>query len=208
MSKGSDTGEGDVGIDRILTFSDGVFAIAITLLVLDLTPPGAKGGLLHALGNEWPKYLSFVLSFFVIGIIWAQHHQMFRHFRRSDHIFLLINVVFLMWIAFIPFPTSVLATYIGTGNEETAMAFYAGTFIVGSLLFQLLWRYAIHADRLIDEHADRRAIAAITRSYNPGVAFYVVDFILAFISPTASLVLFIAIAVFYAVAPLLGRRDS
>jgi uncharacterized membrane protein len=175
-------------------------------VVLNPNPPGAKGGLLHALGNEWPKYFSFVLSFFVIGVIWAQHHQMFRNFRRSDHLFFIINVLFLMWVAFIPFRTSVLATYLGTGQEGTAMAFYAATFVVGSLLFNLLWRYAIYGDRLLDEHADRKAIGAITRSYNPGVPLYLVDFGLAFVSPKASLVFFVLLALFYAVAPLMTKK--
>ncbi|MDQ2741004.1 MAG: TMEM175 family protein, partial [Chloroflexota bacterium] len=102
----------EVGVDRLLAFSDGVFAIAITLLVLDLHQPTVAHGLLGALLQEWPAYLSYALSFLIIGIIWAQHHAMFRSIRRTDHLFLLINVVFLMWIAVLPFPTALLAKYL------------------------------------------------------------------------------------------------
>src|SRR5579875_3582714 len=100
-----------VGAERLLTLSDGVFAIAITLLVLSITVPKVDSGLWAALRHQWPQYLSYVESFLIIGIIWAQHHQMFRHIERVDHTFLLINIVFLMWIASLPFPTELLGNY-------------------------------------------------------------------------------------------------
>lgn len=193
-----------VGTGRIEAFSDGVFAIAITLLVLDVKVPEVAGGLSAALRREWPAYLSFVMSFVIIGIIWAQHHQMFRHIKRTDHVFLLINVAFLMWIASLPFPTALLSTYLGRGDEQTAMAVYAGWFVVGSLFFQLLWRYATSANRLIGPDVDRRGIARISGSYRLGLPVYLIDFGLAFVSAPASLVLFLLIAVFYAVAPIVG----
>src|ERR687885_240656 len=103
-----------LGVDRILAFSDGVFAIAITLLVLDLRPPELHGeGLWSALWlQEWTHYVSYALSFIVIGIVWAQHHHLFTMIRRADHIFLLINIFFLMWLVFVPFPTAVLSEYL------------------------------------------------------------------------------------------------
>ncbi len=96
---------------RIEAFSDGVFAIAITLLVIEIRPPHVEGGgsLTEALAHLWPSYLGYAISFLVIGTIWANHHNRFRLISRSDHQFLFLNVLFLMCVAFIPFPTALLA---------------------------------------------------------------------------------------------------
>ncbi len=193
----------EAGVDRLLAFSDGVFAIAITLLVLDLHEPTVAHGLLGALLKEWPAYLSYALSFLIIGIIWAQHHAMFRSIRRTDQLFLLINLVFLMWIAVLPFPTALLAKYLDSPTEQqTAISIYTGAFVIGSALFNLLWRYAIHSDRLLGEQVDRRAVRKTTRSYVAGPILYLLDFALSYISPTASIALFFLSALFYAIAPL------
>jgi uncharacterized membrane protein len=192
--------ESDCG--RLVTFSDGVFAIAITLLILEIRVPEVEHGLLDALAELWPSYLSYVLSFIVIGIIWAQHHALFQHITRTDHTFLLINIGFLMWVAFLPFPTALLAAYLDNADErQTAMAVYAATFVAGALLFNLVWRYAIRADRLIATDADRRVMRATTRSYTLGPLLYVFDFGLAFVSVTASIVVFLLIALIWAISP-------
>ena len=193
----------EAGVDRLLAFSDGVFAIAITLLVLDLHEPTVAPGLLDALLKEWPAYLSYVLSFLIIGILWVQHHEMFRSIRRTDHLFLLINVLFLMWIAVLPFPTALLAKYLDSpAEQQTATSIYTGAFVIGGLLFNLLWCYAIHGDRLLGEQVDRRAVRKTTRSYVAGPILYLLDFALSYISPTASIALFFLSALFYAIAPL------
>jgi uncharacterized membrane protein len=200
---------GLTGTERVLAFSDGVFAIAITLLILEVRVAEVEHGLWDAILDEWPSFLSYAMSFLIIGVIWAQHHHIFQHITRSDHLFLLINVLFLLWIAFIPFPTGLLAEYLENADERrTAMALYAGVFVVGALLFNLLWRYAIHLDRLIGDEADRAAIARVTRSYSFGPLLYLVDFALAFVSVTASLIVFLLIALLYAVAPLTRRPLS
>jgi uncharacterized membrane protein len=191
------------GTERLLAFSDGVFAIAITLLVLDLRPPESKHGLLTGLLDLWPHYLSYVFSFVIIGIIWAQHHFIFRQIHRSDHVFLLINLLFLMWIVFLPFPTSILAEYLNyPHDQQTATSVYIGTFFVGVIPFNLLWRYAASDNRLLAHDMDPRVVSKITRSYNLGPVLYLVDFALTFISVPASLIVFGLLALFYAVAPL------
>ena len=196
----------EVGIDRLLTFSDGVFAIAVTLLVLDLHEPVVSHGLLGALLKEWPAYLSYVLSFLVIGIVWAQHHLMFQYIRRTDHLFILINIVSLMWVAVVPFPTALLARYLeNPGERQTAIAIYAGLFLVGSLLVNLRWQYAIHYGQLLDKSVDRRTVQKLTRSYALGPLLYLVDFVLALVSPQASIGLLLVIGLFYAVSPVLHR---
>jgi uncharacterized membrane protein len=197
------------GVDtaRILAFSDGVFAIAITLLILELKVPHVESGLLRALADEWPSYLSFVMSFVVIGVIWAQHHHVYASLiARADHVFVLINVLFLMWVAFLPFPTGVVAEHLDNPRTaQTAMAFYAGTFVAGALIYQVFWRYARHGHRLLAADADPAAVAVVDRSYAVGVPLYLLDFGLAFVNVTASLIVFMLVAVLYAVAPLMGR---
>jgi uncharacterized membrane protein len=197
-----------VGTERLLAFSDGVFAIAITLLVLDVSVPRVRHGLGTDLLDEWPAYISYVLSFIVIGIIWAQHHHVFSLIERCDHVFRLINVLFLMWVAFLPFPTALLAQYLSNpGEQHLAMEIYAGAFLVGTLPFNLLWWYPAHHELLV-ANVGQRAVSQITRSYHLGVVIYLVDFVLAFISVPASLILAFLTAIFYAVSPLPGSRKG
>jgi uncharacterized membrane protein len=196
---------GESGTERLMAFSDGVFAIAITLLVLNLVPPTVNKGLGRALLDMWPSYLSFVMSFLIIGIVWANHHSMFLHIKRTNHIFLLINVVFLLWVAVIPFPTSLLAKYLTVPSEQNlVMEVYAAVFVVGSVLFNLLWWYATHNRRLTSDGVDALAMRHTAVSYYAGPVSYVADLGLAYISVPLSLILFVLLAVFYAVWPTLG----
>jgi uncharacterized membrane protein len=194
---------GEPGVERIMAFSDGVFAIAITLLVLDLHVPDVARGLGSHLLESWPSLLSYVLSFVIIGVIWAQHHYIFSLIARSNHTFRLLNVLFLLWVSFIPFPTALLSHYLQNPHEQKlAMAVYAGTFLVGTLPFNLLWRYAAHNGRLLAKDVDPAIVQAINTNYLYGPVIYAVDFALAFISAQASLAVFLAIALFYAIAPM------
>lgn len=155
--------------DRIVALSDGVFAIAITLLILNvIPPPHVTHDLLGALGRNWSKYVSFVLSFVIVGIVWGNHHRMFEHIKRTDYTFLLINVLFLMWVASIPFPTALLAEYLRTSPLNVAMAVYAGSFVIGCLLFQLVWGYATHRGRLLDPGVDSRVMVSTNRRIAAG----------------------------------------
>jgi uncharacterized membrane protein len=190
------------GTERLLAFSDGVFAIAITLLVLNITLPGHSPHLAQALKDLFPQYASYVISFTIIGIIWAQHHTVFTLIRSTDHVFLLINILFLGWIAFLPFPTHVLGVSLGTHDEGPAMVFYAGTFLAGAIFFNLLWRYPAWNGRLLRADADPHLVAVTNRSYLFGPIIYAVDLALAFYSATASLILFFLVSILYAVAPI------
>jgi uncharacterized membrane protein len=190
------------GTERILAFSDGVFAIAITLLVLNISLPQHYDSLQRALRDLFPEYVSYAASFLILGIIWAQHHAVYDLIRRTDHIFLLINILFLMWVGFLPFPAHVLGQNLGNAGEQTAMIFYAGTFLVGTVPYNLFWSYASRGGRLLRADADPVRVALTTRSYKLGPVLYAVDFGLAFVNATASLLLFFLIAVFYAVSPI------
>jgi uncharacterized membrane protein len=144
------------GTLRVEAFSDGVFAIAATLLVVDLKPPrGAMTGaqLVDALVAEWPTYVSYAMSFLYLGIIWAHHHAVYRLLKRTDQVFLTINILFLMVIAVLPFPTAILGEYLGERGERHRIAtlVYTGTLFVTALLFNALWLWGKHERRLIDD---------------------------------------------------------
>jgi TMEM175 potassium channel family protein len=197
---------------RIEAFSDAVFAIAITLLIieigvphLDEDPPGTT--LPQALVGLWPSFLAYVISFLQIGVIWANHHNRFRFIERSDHGLLFLNILFLMCVAFIPFPTALLAEYLeGTaGERETAGVIYAGSLAVTAVFFTLLWLYAATNRRLVDRGLDPSLLRAMTRRYLLGTVAYVLVFLLAFVNVAASLALIVALALLF-VLPEPGDR--
>jgi uncharacterized membrane protein len=199
---GSADRENDTG--RIEAFSDGVFAIAITLLIieigvphLDQEPPGTT--LPEALVALWPSYLGYIISFLQIGVIWANHHNRFRFIERSDHGLLFLNILFLMCVAFIPFPTALLAEYLeGSATErETAGVVYAGTLAVTAVFFTLLWLYAAANRRLVDPNLDPYVLRAMTRRYLLGAVAYLLVFLLAFVNVAASLALIVALALLF-----------
>ena len=188
---------------RLETFADGVFAIAATLLVLEIQLPGDDIG--QGLLDLWPSYFAYALSFLSIGIMWVNHHVVLSFTREADRIFLFINLFLLMSIAFVPFPTAVFAERIGEeGAREGALA-YGLTFVVIAVFFQLFWQYA--SRRLLRPDADRREVSGINRSYLPGVPLYVIATLVALVSPTASLVIFAAIALVYVSASIWGDEE-
>lgn len=151
------TDQYELGLERLIFFSDAVFAIAITLLALDIRLPGSgeassNAQLLAQLLGLWQKYLAYVISFLAIGNFWMAHHRRFRFIKRYDRGLLLLNLLFLMVIAFVPFPTSVLSEY---GNL-TATIFYALTMMVAGLMLTAVWSYAAWHNRLTDPHLDAR----------------------------------------------------
>jgi uncharacterized membrane protein/molybdopterin converting factor small subunit len=142
-----------LGLERLVFFSDAVFAIAITLLALDIRLPAAQSSLTNLqlanlLQSIWPKYMAYAISFLVIGGFWIGHHRRFRFIERYDTNLLLINLFLLMAVAFIPFPTSILSEY---GNR-TATIFYALSITAAGLLSTADWVYASYHNRLIDPH--------------------------------------------------------
>ena len=149
--------DNEMGLERLVLFSDAVFAIAITLLALEIRLPVEAAHLTNQqlqanLLAIWPKYLSFIISFLVIGNFWIAHHRRFSLITRYDNRLLLLNLFFLMAIAFIPFPTSVISE---NGNR-TATIFYALAITVTGLLSALLWWYATWENRLVDRNMDSR----------------------------------------------------
>ncbi len=186
---------------RLEAFSDGVFAIAITLLILDLRVPRALAqgqSLADALADNWPNYLAFLTSFATIGIMWINHNRMFTHVTRADNNLLILNGLLLMGVTFVPFPTSLIAEYLGHPNEAIAARVYTGTFVVLAILFNVLWRYASHHSRLLDVRVDRKAADRITRQYSVGPATYLAAFVITWINVPAAMALTLLLAIYFA----------
>jgi uncharacterized membrane protein len=195
---------------RVEAFSDGVFAIAITLLALDIKIPNASAGtrLSELLVKQWPAYLAFVISFAFIGIMWINHHRLFTYIRRTDHALLILNGLLLMGVTVVPFTTALLAAYVGHPDQEIAAMVYNANYVVTAIFFNVLWRYAASGKRLLGRSVDADAIRALTKQYLFGPALYLICVALASISVPASLALNIALAIFFALPPqrAVGRR--
>ena len=192
---------------RLEAFSDGIFAFAATLLILNIvvtegTPLGTQ------LLQIWPSYAAYAVSFVTIGIIWTNHHTFMHQISHVDRFFLMATVIFLMFIAFIPFPTRLLALHIETANAEPAALLYGITLIAVSIMFNVLWRYAAANNRLLKPDVDQRLIEGISRSYLFGPTSYAVATLFALVSPQVSAGMYAAIAIFYVgESSLFGRRS-
>src|SRR6266700_7236119 len=144
---------------RVEAFSDGVFAIAITLLVLDLKPAvdrwleGHKGGtIFEAMMYQWPVFLAVVISFAHVGVMWLNHHRLFNLINRIDHVLLMLNLLVLLSATIVPFPTALLGAYSnGPDRFRDAALIYSGTFLLVAISYTALWHYAIHSHRLLDQ---------------------------------------------------------
>jgi uncharacterized membrane protein len=184
------------GTARLETFSDGVFAIAATLLVLEISvSSGQKLG--HQLVHLWPAYLAYVTTFVTIGIIWMNHHHTVSLIGRVDRTMLFLNNLLLLVIAFLPFPTKLVGDYLNKDGEKAATLAYAATFVVMASMHQVWWQYARRNRRLIADGVSDDALRAVDRAYAPGIAMYGVVLVLAFFSPLAAVFLTFAIAAFY-----------
>jgi uncharacterized membrane protein len=191
---------------RLETFSDGVFAIAVTLLILDVRLSG-HGSVAHQLTHAWPSYAAYAISFLTLGIIWVNHHTVFRQVGRVDRTFLFVNVVFLMVIAFSPFPTRVLAEHMREQSKAAAFA-YGLTFTCMAICYGALWFYAAIGRRLLAEDADPRVVSGISRSFAPGSLIYLVATLSSLVSAYLAVGLYATIALFYVLESSLFGREG
>jgi len=207
------TKETDRGTTRMEAFSDGFFAIVITLLVLDLRPPDLPadasapqlGADLEAL---WPNFAAFTISFVNIFILWVSHHELMRITTRADMPFLYLNGGVLFGIAFLPFSTALAAAHAAGPSGRLSAVIYTGAFLWTALFYNLLWRYlAAHPDRLIASVTpqDRRRIS---RTYSLTLALYASAVGLAFVAPLAGIGITLALGIFFAVADRLSGFAS
>ena len=191
---------------RVEAFSDGVFAIAITLLILEIRlphelQPGTLGSVLMKL---WPSYLAFLTSFGTIGIMWVNHHRLFTLINRIDDGLIGLNVLLLLGITWIPFPTTVLARYLLGPDQYVAAALYAGSFLVIAVVFNVLWRYAVRKQLVVDN----TNVAAISHQYLLGPVLYLIAFVIGFINATACLIFTALLAIYFALPPRLWHRKN
>ena len=190
---------------RLEAFSDGVFAVAITLLVLDLhvpNPEGLHGSLSHALGQEWPSYAAYAVSFLVIGIIWVNHHAVMDLMARANRQLAFLNLIVLMTVVLIPFATALMAKYLRGGNADAhfAAAAYSAVMLAMGASFGGLWIYGSHVGKLIVPGFTDAELRRITLRFTAGTPLYVVALGVAFISAPACLALHAVLALFYALS--------
>ena len=185
------SGEKETG--RLEAFSDGVFAVAITLLVFSLQvpilkiPPHTSKDLVDRLFMLWPSYLAFFISFATILIMWISHHNMFKLLARSDTSFMFANGFLLLLVTIVPFPTQLIATYLTTPAAGVACAIYAGLFMIINLVYNLLWWLASHQSHLLKDHVSSVLIKTRSRNYALGVPCYLLALVLAFWNPAMSM---------------------
>jgi uncharacterized membrane protein len=185
---------------RVEAFSDGVFAIAITLLIIEVHVPSRlhAGDLGHELLRLWPSYLGYLTSFLTIGVMWLNHHYVFGLIDRVDRTMLLLNTLLLLLIAFVPFPTAVLAQFVETDGARAAAVLYGATLTLTAITFFAWWRYASTDRRLIAPGVPDEVIDDITRAYAPGTILYGGSALVGLVAPWVSAGLYLAIALFYA----------
>jgi uncharacterized membrane protein len=190
---------GPLSRGRAEAFSDGVFAVAITVLIFNVHVDTAHGDLAAKVLHAWPSYAAYVASFLTIGVMWINHHRLFTLVARVDRNLLLLNLVLLMCIVFVPFPTSLLAEYIRNGTDATTAALVYGiTATVIAIAFQGLWLYMVFGRDVLIESVDRRAAQRMTPRFAVGLFVYAASILVALISPFLVLPMYALIAIYYA----------
>lgn len=191
--------EAMLGTARIEAFSDGVLAIVITLLVLEIRVPELSADLVsselaHRLWEMTPKFVGFITSFLVVGVYWVAHHNVFHYIARSDQVLPWLNLLTLMCICFIPFPTALIGEY---PRSTIAVALYGGTLTICAIAFNILWWYVSRDYRLLNQNLSSQLVKRITRDYFLGIFPYLIAFVLAFFNSQISIFLYIATTLTY-----------
>jgi len=186
---------------RLEAFSDGVIAIAITLLVLDIHVPATAGrqGLAHQIAHQWPSFAAYVVSFLTIGVIWINHHAMLRRVRVVDHTTLVLNLLLLVVLGILPWSTALMANFLRqSSGQHLAAAIYGGSFLLMACVFFAMQRYLLGRADLLNPEIDADKRRAIMHRNAVGLAPYAVATVGALLSPYLTLALCAAIVVFYA----------
>jgi uncharacterized membrane protein len=193
---------------HIETFSDGVFAIAITLLVLELHIPELEEGehLWPALVKEWPQFGAYLTSFAILGIMWINHHSMFRQIQRADRGLMFLNLLLLLWTALLPFPTNLFAEYLRdeTINAHVAAAVYSTNLTLAAIAFSLIWWHVLRSHLVDHDMTPAQQRGSVLR-YSVGTAFYAACIGLSFISAPVTLLVQFLLALYYGFEQLRTR---
>jgi uncharacterized membrane protein len=194
--------------NRLEAFSDGVFAVAITLLVLEIEVPGGEN-LWHDLKEEWPSFAAFAVSFWVIGIIWVNHHGVIDHLRRADRGVLYLNLLVLMTVVFIPFSTELFAVHLKSGaDEKVAAIVYSSSFLAMGVSFGLLWTYVTSHREALGVSLTDEEVRSTRRSFLIGNPIYALAFAMSFVSPEAVLAIVALVAFYYAIVGMRSPVES
>jgi uncharacterized membrane protein len=194
--------------NRLEAFSDGVFAVAITLLVLEINIPGGEN-LWHQLKEEWPSFAAFAVSFWVIGIIWVNHHGVIDHLRLADRGVLYLNLLVLMTVVFIPFSTELFAVHLKSGaDEKVAAIVYSSSFLAMGVSFGLLWTYVTSHREALGVSLTDEEVRSTRRSFLIGNPIYVLAFAMSFVSPAAVLAIVALVAFYYAIVGMRSPVES
>jgi uncharacterized membrane protein len=195
--------------NRIEAFSDGVFAIAITLLVLELHVPDApEGELWHALRQEWPQFGAYLTSFAILGIMWVNHHSMFRQIRRADRGLMFLNLLLLLWTALLPFPTNLFAEKLKdhTIDAHVAAAVYSTNLTLAAIAFSAIWWHVLRK-HLVDHEMTRSEQRRSVLRYSAGTVVYAATIGLSFISAPLTLLIQFLLALYYGFEQLRTRGN-
>jgi len=192
---------------RLEAFSDGVFAIAITLLIIEIKVPShdtlKEETLMQYIFHHWPKYFAYVFAFINIGIYWVNHHYFFKLFERTDHVFNLLNVFFLMTIAFVPYPAGILGEYImEVEHRESAISFFIFSMWIPAFAWLLMWLYAGHKKRLTDPRLSETFTKKLTRLYFLSNALYIFSFLISLVNPVAGIAVSMGLTLLYLLPPM------
>jgi uncharacterized membrane protein len=190
-----------MSVGRLEAFSDGVLAIVITLLILEIkVPTGHEGTLGDALLEQWPQYVAFLLSFLIVGIIWLNHHATINLLSRTDHTLQVLNLLLLLPVTVLPWPTALLAEYTreGTaGDRRIAVLVYGATSTAMALSFNVLWRYLLRHRELLKPQVTTELLAVRNFRYNAGLVIYPVATVIGLVSVPVFLVLMLGLAFVY-----------
>lgn len=183
---------------RVVAFSDGVIAIAVTLLVLEIRPPSDTRRLVHGLAMLWPSCLAYVVTFMLIGQVWVNHHLMFDHIRSADRVVLFLNTVLLMDVAFLPFAASVLAQAFRDGHgRPAAVVLHGAAFELLAVLFNVIWGYVRRDRRLLTATIDAAGVAAIGRRFRLALVWRATGTLLGAFVPVLGMAVIAAFVPYY-----------
>ena len=204
MQSVTSTPEESKGTARLEAFSDGVFAIAITLLALNLQIPhvesnSGKWALAHALFQQWPSYVAFITSFFTVLIMWMNHHAVFKFVHKVNARILFANGILLLITTAVPFVTGLLSEYLNHREATTACAVYTGSFVLISVSYVHLWRVIIKDRSLLKKEISEAALEKITKNYSLGIPLYLAAFGASFVSIYLAIGICTALWVFWCV---------
>ena len=193
---------------RVEALTDGVFAIVMTILVLELSVPVITEGSVHVeLGHRlldiWPKFLSYVVTFLMLGLQWFHHHRQFHWITQSDSILVWINTVYLMFVALLPFSTSILGEYI---EEPLAVIIYGGNFVACWILRYFLWSYSTGNYRLVDRNIDSREVSMPKIIYPIVILIFIIAVGIGFINTIISICIFASVLIFLIVSSVILYR--